>query len=150
MRAGDVGNVSADAATVATVEQVVEHPGEGLEFELIRMKKECVGISRRLRLAEASGHLEEEAVLHRILDQKRETLRKLAKDEPGVAAAAGDVVSSATIVSYCAQIKSIVNSLAGRVATVLPRDLQPDLRANVQREVDSILELCAALTFQNV
>lgn len=145
MRAQEAGESPPPTEPAGVAELLDDQPGEGLEFELIRLKRECLGLGRRVRQAVASGHLEEEAVLHRILDQKRETLRKLAKDEPGVAQAAGDVVPIATISRYLTAIRTLWEALPRRIATMLPDDLRSEVREQIDAEIEAVLSTCREL-----
>lgn len=129
--------------SAADAEPEDDQPGEGLDFEIMRLKKECVDLARRTRAAGRNGSIDLEAMLHRMLDQKRETLRKLAKDDPDIARAAGDVVPKIVLAHYAADISTVLNTLPARIATLMPADSQPEVRQRVQSEIDTVLQLAS-------
>ena len=117
--------------------------GLGLDCELTRMKQECFDLANRLRDLEAAGLLSEEQVIHKILDSKRETLRKLAKDEPDVAKAAGDVVERVALVHYAADICTILQTLPARISTMMPVELAGEIRQKINDEIGAIMTLAS-------
>ena len=113
-------------------------PGEGLEFEIIRLKKECVDLARRARGAKETDDLTSEALLNRMLDSKRETLRKMEKDTPDIQRESGEVlpkrIVEQSLIQYAAGVSSVLENLADRILTLLT-GLDPMVEVKVRDEI---------------
>jgi len=136
-----LGATTAPPAPGTPASAIPEIHGTGIEFEIIRLKSECLDLSRRL--ATARGDLETEFSLSRMLDAKRETLRRLEKDNPDIQAVAGDVVKKTVLIQYAAQVVTLIRTLPARIASLVPDTLAADTRHLVAAEVDAICALAA-------
>ena len=113
--------------------------GTGLQFEIIRARAECLGLARRVERAVAASENDTEAVLRRMLNDARQTLRQLEKDTPAVEAAVGDTVPKTVIFEYASSVKALLEALPGRIATLLPEELADTIRASIALEVESVM-----------
>lgn len=112
----------------------------GIGAEIMRMESECAALSVRLEQAIAKNDLAGELQLHRTLDFKRETLRKLRCDAPGIDRELGHVIPVEYVTRYAARISQLLQSLPHRVSTLIPSDLAHDIKLRLGAEVDMVLK----------
>lgn len=115
----------------------------GLQSEICRCRAECLDLSRRVRAAQQAGQLEVEITLHRLLDDKRATLRQLEIATPDVDARAGTAIPIHALLEYCGMIKAQIESLPNRISSLLPDDVAPAVRTQITEECTRILHACA-------
>lgn len=118
-----------------------EQLGTGLEFELVRLRNECLDLARRSRSARASGDLAAEMAINRMLDAKRETLRRMSKDEPDISIASGQNIPKQEVLSYMAEyvsnVVALIQSLPDRISALLP-NTAPSVVEAIQQDIDDI------------
>lgn len=115
--------------------------GEGIEAEIFAARAECKRLRHLAAQLEQGGDFSDAALVHRILDSKRDQLRKLSADNPDILARAGDLVPKAVLFAYVTRVKLMVESLARRLMAVVPEDMRSTLRPAMEKECAA---LCAA------
>ncbi len=146
----------AEKAIVGSVENFESDPepasdnvGVGLEFEIVRAKMECRDLGRRVRSAGATGDIDAEMALNRMLDAKRETLRRLEKDTPGIQSDNRDVLPRIPVeqafITYCSEIKARLHQLPDRVLSLLPPETGQSIREKILSEIESIQRSAAEI-----
>lgn len=112
--------------------------GEGIEAEIARGKRECKRLALMAHSMERRGDLDAAAGVHRILDAKRDNLRKLAGDNPDILAKAGDLVPRVLVLQYAATIRSMLDALPARLISIMPDDVRERVRDLISTEVSAI------------
>lgn len=128
-----------------TAEQSDDPPeviGEGIEFEIIRLRSECVALSRRIK---NTTDIAAELSLSRMLGEKRETLLRLEKNNPDLQVASGDLVKKTLVVQYAANLLALIRTLPARIASLVPDTVAPEVRTRVGQEVEQFCQLAADL-----
>lgn len=113
--------------------------GEGIEAEILRAKAECKRLAIRCAWLEKNRDFEGAALLHRVLDAKRDGLRKLAGDNPDILAKAGDLVPRTVLLQYCAAIRTLLSNLPQRLMAWVPDNLRDEIRPQLESEIGVIL-----------
>jgi hypothetical protein len=130
-----------------------EQLGTGLEFELVRLRNECLDLARRARSARASGDLAAEMAINRMLDAKRETLRRMSKDEPEISVASGQNIPKHEVLNYLAEysstVKALLQSLPDRILALLP-NTPPGIMECIQTDIDDIRRAARDMKFSAV
>lgn len=133
--------------------QEPEQLGTGLEFELVRLRNECLDLARRARSARASGDLAAEMAINRMLDAKRETLRRMSKDEPEISVASGQNIPKHEVLNYLAEysstVKALLQSLPDRILALLP-NTPPGIMECIQTDIDDIRRAARDMKFSAV
>ena len=115
--------------------------GEGIEAEIFRARAECKRLAHKARQLEEANDFGDAAIVHRVLDQKRDGLRKLSADNPDILEKAGDLVHKSVIFAYVSQLKTRLESLSRRVNAVVPENMRDTIKPAIDKEVAAI---CAA------
>ena len=127
--------------------EIPETPGEGLMFEIIRARKECLDYARRIRDAQVKKDLETEITLSRILAQNRETLRRLEKDTPGINRDSGESVDKikveAEFTSLLSSLRQQLENVPLRIVSALPANLIPEVLPKIEAEINSLFNRLA-------
>ena len=122
----------------------------GLRTQLDCIERECQDLVARLQPDDDGNlpSLEACAMINRMLDVKRDTWRKLAKDVPPIEQGDGSAIPVDEVVKYAVEVRSLVETLDARISSVMPHDLALDVKQKVREEIDKVLELVAAITIQ--
>ena len=115
--------------------------GEGIEAEIFRARAECKRLAHKARQLEDANDFGDAAIVHRVLDQKRDGLRKLSADNPDILEKAGDLVPKAVIFAYVTRVKMMLEALPRRLMAVVPDDMRDTIKPAMDKEVAAI---CAA------
>lgn len=115
--------------------------GEGIEAEIFSARAECRRLRHLAAQLEGGGDFPSAALVHRILDSKRDGLRKLSADNPDILARAGDLVPKAVLFAYIMRVKLMVESLPRRLMAVVPEDQRGNVKPALEKECAA---LCAA------
>jgi hypothetical protein len=131
--------------------------GVGLRVEVLRVEKECEELAAREyaersdKMCDAcgrSGSVATERLIASMLNEKRITLHKLAKDTTGIEAEAGDVVAKTVLVQYAARVVSLVRTLPARLSSLVPDSVAGTVRMRVQAEIDQLCALAAEIPLE--
>ena len=115
--------------------------GEGIEAEIFRARAECKRLAHKARQLEDANDFGDVAIVHRILDQKRDGLRKLSADNPDILERAGDLVHKSLMLEYARRVKMMLEALPRRLMAVVPDDMRDTIKPALDKEVAAI---CAA------
>jgi hypothetical protein len=115
--------------------------GEGIEAEIFRLMAECKRLAHKAFALEEAGDFESAALVHRILESKRDSLRKLAKDNPDILERAGELLPKAIMFAYVTRVKMMLEALPRRLMAVVPDDMRDTIKPAMDKEVAAI---CAA------
>lgn len=115
--------------------------GEGIEAEIFRLMAECKRLAHKAFALEEAGDFESAALVHRILESKRDSLRKLAKDNPDILERAGELVPKSVLFAYVTQLKVKLEALSRRINAVVPENMRDTIKPAIDKEVAAI---CAA------
>lgn len=121
--------------------------GEGIEAEILRSKAECKRIAIRAAWLEKQGDFESAALLHRVLDAKRDGLRKLAGDNPDILAKSGDLIPRTAILQYCASLRTLLSNLPQRIMAWIPDNLREQIKPQLEAEIGVILRAAEEIDF---
>lgn len=121
--------------------------GEGIEAEILRAKAECKRLAIRCGWLEKKGDFEAAALLHRVLDAKRDGLRKLAGDNPDILAKSGDLVPRTQLLQYCASLRTLLSNLPQRLMAWIPDNLRDQVRPQLDAEIGVILRAAEEIDF---
>lgn len=113
--------------------------GEGIEAEIKRTKAECKRLAIRANYLEKNEKFEGAALIHRILDAKRDGLRKLAGDNPDILARSGDLIPRADLFQYVAAVKAMISALPKRLLAAVPAELRDQVRGSLDAECAAVL-----------
>jgi len=113
--------------------------GEGIEAEILRTKAECRRLAIRAAWLEKAADFDAAALLHRILDAKRDGLRKLSQDNPDILAKLGDLMPRTVIFAYVAKVKMMLEAVPRRLMALVPDDLRDTLRPAIEAEMNAVL-----------
>jgi len=134
----------------------IEHPpvpdnmfGTGIRFEIIRLQAECLDLARRVRAAAKLQDIDLEVSISRMLDSKRETLRKLEIDNPDIEAATGDSVKKSVLVQYAAKVLALIRTLPSRIGSIMPDSISAEIRARAAAEIDQLCTLAAEIPLED-
>jgi hypothetical protein len=89
--------------------------------------------------------IETVATLSRILDQKRDTWRKLAKDVPPIENEDGSSIPLESVTKYCVEIRGLIETLPARIASIMPQEIALETKGKVLGEVNKVLTLISAV-----
>lgn len=115
--------------------------GEGIEAEIFAARAECRRLRHLAAQLEGGQDFPAAALVHRILDTKRDGLRKLSADNPDILARAGDLIPKAVLFAYIMRVKLMVESLPRRLMAVVPEDQRGNVKPALEKECAA---LCAA------
>ena len=115
--------------------------GEGIEAEIFAARTECKRLRHLAASLELADRFPDAALVHRILDSKRDGLRKLSADNPDILARAGDLIPKAVLVAYIMRVKLMVEAFPRRMMAVVPEDQRSSLKPAMDKECAA---LCAA------
>lgn len=113
----------------------------GLDPQIERLIRECHSLADRADMAARAGNLLQESTLHRMLDAKREVLRRWSKDDPGIRKGAGNAVPKEVVVQYATEICTLIQTLPNRIATLMPAGLDDEVRMRIDSEIRALMEL---------
>lgn len=129
------------STTPAGVTDEPQELGTGLEFELIRLRNECLDLARRARASRAAGDLSAEMAINRMLDTKRETLRRMEMATPEITVASGEAIPRAEVQSFLTEytngVVALLASLPDRIVALIP-NIDPAVLAAIQNDIDDI------------
>lgn len=112
--------------------------GEGIEPEIFRLMKECKRLAHKAVALEEAADFEAAALVHRILEAKRDSLRKLAKDNPDILERSGELLHKSVMLTHNQRLKTKLQNLARRLMAHVPDDLRPKIQTAMEKEVSDI------------
>lgn len=115
--------------------------GEGIEAEIFRARAECKRLAHKARQLEELNDFAQAALVHRILDSKRDGLRKLSGDNPDILEKSGDLLPKAVIFAYVTRVKMMLEALPRRLMAVVPDDMRDTIKPAMDKEIAA---LCSA------
>lgn len=113
--------------------------GEGIEAEIFRARAECKRLSHLAATLEQGGDFSDAALVHRILDSKRDGLRKLSADNPDILERAGDLLPKAVLFAYVTRVKLTLQSLPRRLMAAVPEDMRASLQPSLEKEIALVM-----------
>lgn len=113
--------------------------GIGITAEIQRAQAECKRLAQRAAILERQNNFDDSALIHRILDAKRDALRKLSQDNPDILAKLGDLMPRTVIFAYVAKVKMMLEAVPRRLMAIVPDDLRDTLRPAIEAEIAAVL-----------
>lgn len=122
----------------------------GIRTQLACIEQECKDLVSRLQPDEEGNKpsLEACAIIHRMLDTKRDTWRKLAKDVPPIEETDGASIPVDAAVKYAVEVRALIDTLPAKIVSILPQESSVETKAKVQDEINAVLRLVAAVKIQ--
>ena len=139
------GPESLDAEDAPPAAVVDDGLGEGIASEILRARAECRRLSQRAAWLERQGRFEDAALVHRVLDSKRDGLRKLEADNPGILRESGELVHRSVLLHYCAQLRTRLMWLPQRLLAWVPEGVRDEVRPKLDEEVAVVLRAAQEL-----
>jgi hypothetical protein len=148
--ARDVVEMASRMAGVAPAEQFQEPDvddglGDGLHAEITRAERECKRLAHRAAWLERRNEWDAAAMCHRVLDAKRDQLRKLRLDTPEAGQRDGSLIPRETVVAWAAAVVAEFRALPGRIMSKLPMDAATEIRDSIEKEIASTLQRAAEM-----
>jgi len=135
--------------TLVPVVFAPEIDGSGLEYEIARMKYECLSLGRLLARAIVISDLDTIQSVSRTLDSKRDALRAMTRDTPKIHRAEKNAIGrenvEAAFLRYVTEVSAKVSQLAPRILSILPAELAAATGDQIRREIDAVRESAAVI-----
>jgi hypothetical protein len=119
--------------------------GDGLNAEIVRSERECRRLAHRASWLERKGLWDAAAMCHRVLDSKRDQLRKLRLDTPEAGQRDGTLIAREVVVTWAAAVVAEFRALPGRIVSKLPMDTDPEVKLAIEAEIGQTLTRAAEM-----